>query len=233
MHPTAYRNGSIFFVTYSQFFIEGSTVVDIGSQNVNGTLKDHVPSNFTYIGVDFVPGNGVDVILEDPYKLPYDDESIDLVISSSCFEHSEFFWITFTEIIRCLKPSGLFYLNAPSGGAYHKYPIDAWRFYPDAGEALTRYAHKVGYSNVVLLESYIQKGGYWNDFCAVFLKDNSYLDFFPNRMIDGRNDFYNGKTNNHEILRPLFSTEKDEIINRRLTVRFLNKVRKIKQRLRL
>jgi len=116
MHKTAYNNGSIFFSGYSKFFEEGSVVVDIGSQNVNGTLKDHVPDNFKYIGVDFVSGNGVDVVLEDPYKFPFEDESIDIVISSSCFEHSEFFWVTFAEIIRCLKPNGIFYLNAPSGG---------------------------------------------------------------------------------------------------------------------
>ena len=30
----------------------------------------------------------------------------------------------------------LFYLNAPSNGEFHRYPVDCWRFYPDAGGAL-------------------------------------------------------------------------------------------------
>jgi len=231
MHPTAYNNGSIFFSKYASFFEEGSLVVDIGAQNVNGTLKDHVPNNFKYIGVDFVHGNGVDVVLEDPYKFPFEDESLDIVISSSCFEHSEFFWVTFTEIIRCLKPNGIFYLNAPSGGGYHRYPIDAWRFYPDAGDALSKYANKVGYSNVILLESYIQKGGYWNDFVAVFLKDRRYLNSYTDRMIENRSDYFNGKTNTSDSLRPLFSTEKDEILNKRIINRILNISRRIKHKI--
>jgi len=84
--------------------ISPKTVVEIGAQNVNGELREKIPNTFQYLGVDFVKAPGVDVVLEDPYKLPFDDESHDVVISSSCFEHSEFFWMTFMECIRILKP---------------------------------------------------------------------------------------------------------------------------------
>jgi SAM-dependent methyltransferase len=70
------------------------------------------------------------------YKLPFADGSVDVVLSSSCFEHSEFFWLLFLEILRVLRPEGLFYLNAPSNGPFHRYPVDCWRFYPDSGNAL-------------------------------------------------------------------------------------------------
>ena len=70
--------------------------------------------------MDFQQARGVDVVLDDPYKLPLDDASVDIVVSSSCFEHSEMFWLVFLEVMRVLKSDGLFYLNAPSAGSFHQ-----------------------------------------------------------------------------------------------------------------
>ena len=68
------------------------------------------------------------------------------------------FWVSYLEILRILKPVGLFYLNAPSDGAVHKYPVDCWRFYPDSGQALVTWSKRNGFNNV-LLECYTQMGG--------------------------------------------------------------------------
>jgi len=54
---------------------------------------------------------------------------------------------------RVLKEGGYLYLNAPSKGGYHQYPIDAWRFFPDAGIALCDWA-KLNKHAVELLESF-------------------------------------------------------------------------------
>jgi SAM-dependent methyltransferase len=193
MHPTAMNNGQSFFNTYSDFFNKDKTtkVVEVGSQDVNGSLKFVTPNDFQYIGVDFQAAKGVDIVLEDPYLLPFDTESIDIVLSSSCFEHSEMFWLLFLEIMRILKPTGLFYLNAPSTGSFHQYPVDCWRFYPDSGRALVAWSKRSG-GNAQLLESYIQKGGEWQDFVGVFLKDNHYFPRFTKRILDTKTDFENG-----------------------------------------
>src|SRR5574337_523037 len=118
MHHSAMSNGKSFFDCYGQHFPQTETVsvVDIGSQDVNGSLRDVCPRDFKYTGVDFVVAKNVDVVLTDPYVLPFADESVDIVLSSSCFEHSEMFWLAFLEVLRILKPCGLFYLNAPSRG---------------------------------------------------------------------------------------------------------------------
>ncbi len=137
---------------------------------------------YTYIGVDFVQGRGVDVVLEDPYKLPFSDGSVDIVVSSSCFEHSEMFWVLFLEILRILKPSGLFYLSAPSAGPFHRYPVDCWRFYPDSGNALVAWAKRNQYSPIVL-ESFTGRMDVWNDYVAVFLKDAGHIHLYPDRML--------------------------------------------------
>ena len=102
MHKTAMDHARIFFETYVK---APATIVDIGAQDVNGSLRSVAPAGCTYTGVDFVEGRGVDVIIEDAYKLPFADDTFDVAVTSSCFEHSEFFWLTFMEILRILKPA--------------------------------------------------------------------------------------------------------------------------------
>lgn len=187
------QNGQLFFDTYLGKN-SNCVVVEIGAQNVNGSLREVAPPGARYIGVDFVVGKGVDVVLTDPYCLPFESESVDVVVSSSCLEHSEMFWLSFTECLRILKPDGLLFINVPSNGAFHRYPVDCWRFYPDAGSALVTWAKRQG-MNPVLLESFItpQHQDVWNDFLAVFVKDERFLHQYPNRMIKAVEKFENGK----------------------------------------
>lgn len=194
MHPSAMKNGDYFFQRYIRYVRSENPikVVDIGAQNVNGSLKEVCPPQCEYIGVDFVAANGVDVVLDDPYSLPFADNSIDVVVSSSCFEHSEMFWVLFLEVLRVLKPHGLLYLNVPSNGSFHRYPVDCWRFFPDSGKALLRWAQRNGV-NAELIESFVslQQVNVWNDFVAVFIKDNSCLSHYPERIFTGRTDVEN------------------------------------------
>lgn len=216
MHPTAMKNCESFFASYSRFF-EGKniSVVDIGSQDVNGSLKQVCPDDFSYTGVDFAKAKGVDIVLKDPYELPFEDESVDIVLSSSCFEHSEMFWLSFLEILRILKPSGLFYLNAPSDGAVHKYPVDCWRFYPDSGQALVTWARRNDF-DPKLLESYTQIGGNWQDYVAIFLKDSSHQEKFTDRILNHKKDFENGSISDvGKILNPTELSQNQRKLRRR------------------
>lgn len=212
MHPTALKNCQEFKVAYHDTLIEINPdykIVEIGSQDVNGSLRGIFPPGLEYIGVDFVPGNGVDVILGDPYKLPFDDNSVDVVLCSSCFEHSEMFWLLHLEIIRILKPHGLFYLNVPSNGDVHKWPVDCWRFYPDSAKALVTWANYNNY-NIELLESYTsaQNKGIWNDFVAVYCKDANQSCRYLSRILDNKQDYWNGVTNlRSDISKPTTMSE--------------------------
>jgi SAM-dependent methyltransferase len=191
MHDTALANGERFFATYASR-IENPLVIDLGSQDVNGSLKSFVTPGMRYVGVDFMAAKGVDVIIDDPYSLPFPDGSVDIVVSSSCFEHSEMFWLLFLEIQRILKPTGLLYLNVPSNGMFHRYPVDCWRFYPDSGNALARWARRSGYKTS-LLESFTseQELDAWNDYVCVFVKDEAHCDHFTERMISLFKDYTN------------------------------------------
>lgn len=208
MHPSAKLNGEYFFKTYANF-LYSPLIVEIGSQNVNGSLRDVAPLGSKYIGVDFVEGLGVDLVLTDPYSLPIPSSSADIVVTSSCFEHSEMFWVLFLEGLRILKPNGLFYLNVPSNGDVHNYPVDCWRFYPNAGHALASWGKRNGYS-VALIESYVSRqiDDIWNDFVAVFLKDVNFINRYPDRIIDRNPEFENGWIYGaNELINPMSLTE--------------------------
>jgi SAM-dependent methyltransferase len=117
------------------------TVADLGSCDVNGSYRPlFTRPGWRYPGVDLAPGSNVDCVLDSPYRLPFATGSLDVFVSGQAFEHVEFFWLTWLEMARVLKPGGLIFLIAPSRGPEHRYPVDCWRFYPDAYGALAKYA---------------------------------------------------------------------------------------------
>jgi SAM-dependent methyltransferase len=121
-------------------------ILDIGALDINGSLRSAAPPNAVYVGLDIQAGAGVDVTYEVGKPLPFKPNEFDACVSTFCFEHDAFFWNTFVEVCQVLKPGGYFYLNAPSNGPYHRFPVDNWRFYPDAGLALVAWAGAKGQS---------------------------------------------------------------------------------------
>jgi SAM-dependent methyltransferase len=118
----------------------GLEVVDIGSYDVNGSYRTLFGNpGWNYRGVDLEAGPGVDIVLASPYRLPFPSGSVDLVVSGQAFEHVEFFWHSWLEMVRVLKPGGMVFLIAPSRGPEHRYPQDCWRFYPDGYRALAKF----------------------------------------------------------------------------------------------
>jgi SAM-dependent methyltransferase len=193
MHHTALVNGKQFHDVYVRDMPgDRLRVLEIGSQDVNGSLRQFYGPRFEYVGVDFAAAKGVDVVLSDPYTLPFDDASADVVLSNSCLEHSEMFWLVVLEALRVLRPHGLLYLNVPSNGEFHRYPVDCWRFYPDSGQAMVNWARRNG-MRPRLLESFTgeQVRDVWNDMIIVVVKDEAHAAFYPQRMHAARPDASN------------------------------------------
>jgi hypothetical protein len=79
---------------------------------------------------------------------------------------------------RVTKPQGLLLLIMPSQGLFHRYPLDAFRFYPDAGIALEKWADSQGLATK-LVESFTTKpeNDIWADFVAIFSEmPNNFAD---------------------------------------------------------
>lgn len=170
MHASALEYGKRFFEIYMEDWFE--RVLDIGSLDINGSLRSVCPARLAYTGIDLSPGKGVDFVLSDPYAYPFPDGHFHMIVSTSCFEHDPWFWVTFLEAVRVLAPGGLLYINAPSNGFYHGHPFDHWRFFPDAGLALQAWAQRSGVT-VDLLESFTgarATGEFWSDFVMVYRK---------------------------------------------------------------
>jgi len=183
MHDTAYQIGRLFFELY--FDGQAPSVLDVGSRDFNGSLRACVPAGTKYVGVDLEAGGGVDIVLKDPHKLPFEANSFDAAVSSSCFEHDQMFWLTFLEMARVTKKEGFIYISAPSNGSYHEYPYDNWRFYPDAGLALTEWAKTAGL-RLRLIESFVARrvADYWNDCVLVFRKGTKRTVLPPKLLCD-------------------------------------------------
>jgi len=144
-----------------------------------------------------IDAKGVDIVVTPGKPLPLPDASSDVIVTSSAFEHDACFWETFLDLLRVLRPGGLLYINAPSNNAFHRYPVDCWRFYPDAGVGLVEWATRNGIE-VDLVESFIaepQESG-WADFIAIFRKAG------PSLLRKGSMSDLNMSMNVHDIEKP-------------------------------
>lgn len=169
MHASSFENMVKCYRRYvsGNAAFQGRTlrVLDIGGADVNGSYSEIFSGpDFEYVGADLKAGPGVSLVLDDPYKVPSADASFDFVLSGQMLEHSEYFWLAFQEMVRVVKPDGFIFLIAPSAGPIHRYPVDCYRFYPDAYKALA------SYSGCHLVESWHDTRGPWNDLVGIFSK---------------------------------------------------------------
>lgn len=102
---------------HPSFFID-KKVLEVGSLNINGTLRDFFNS-CDYTGIDVGEGSGVDIVCSgENYDAP--DESYDVVCSAECFEHNPSWLETFKNMIRLCKEDGfIFFTCATTGRAEH------------------------------------------------------------------------------------------------------------------
>jgi SAM-dependent methyltransferase len=157
-------------------------ILDIGACDVGAPESAAYPGSYrplfdrpkwTYRGVDVAPGPNVDIVLPSAYRFPLASHSADVVVSGQAFEHIEFFWLTWLEMARVLKPCGLIFLIAPSRGQEHRYPVDCWRFYRDGFRALGKFARLAVIEASTDWQPHADEGSAgWGDTVGVFKKPN-------------------------------------------------------------
>lgn len=83
-------------------------LVEFGSRYVNGDVRGFFKAN-TYIGVDAVPGDGVDV--ESLCHLYQTRDTFDVVLSFEMLEHDPYFPLSLLHMVNLLRPGGLFVMT--------------------------------------------------------------------------------------------------------------------------
>jgi len=153
MHSSSMQNMQIFRDQYAPVPI--GRLIDVGSLDVNGSYRPLFP-RWEYIGCDVVPGNGVDVVLKDPYHWPIPDNYCDLAICGQALEHIEHDDQAMAEMVRVLKHGAYCCVIAPSAGPPHHEP-DYRRYTPDSMRGL---AKKVG---LTVIRITITPSSIWKD----------------------------------------------------------------------
>ena len=110
--------------------IENKRILDIGSQNINGTYRELFPHK-DYIGIDTATGSGVDIVVDSKHFYPFKDDTFDLVICGQVLEHTYEPGLVVQEIHRLLRPSGKTCIIVPWKWDVHRYPVDCYRILPD------------------------------------------------------------------------------------------------------
>ena len=96
------------------FFFRDQKVVEIGSLDINGSVRGFFQGGF-YVGVDVGPGPGVDVVCEGQ-NYPGADASFDVVISCECMEHNPHWKETWHNMLRLCRPGGLVIMTCATTG---------------------------------------------------------------------------------------------------------------------
>jgi len=112
--------------------IKGKRVIEVGSYDVNGSLRSLVESYYPaeYIGVDIVEGPGVDIICKAEDILErFGKESFDIVIATELLEHILDWRESIHHIKNICKTGGIILITTRSyGHPYHGHPYDFWRY---------------------------------------------------------------------------------------------------------
>jgi SAM-dependent methyltransferase len=95
--------------------VAGGRIIEIGSYDVNGTVRATFGGSVAYTGVDLEDGPGVDVV-SFGHEVDSPDSSFDIAISGECFEHDPHWRETFANMVRLTRAGGLVAFTCASSG---------------------------------------------------------------------------------------------------------------------
>jgi len=129
MHPTV-----IDFVerTLTAEHITGKSVLEVGSADVNGSVRPYIESLHPkmYHGVDMAPGPRVDQVVDcELLSVTVGYGAWDVVISTEMLEHVRDWRACLLQLSYVTKLGGLLLITTRSPGfPYHPFPEDHWRY---------------------------------------------------------------------------------------------------------
>lgn len=121
-------------VAKNDFIKTSGKVLEIGSLDINGSVRQFFTDAEEYIGIDLQKGKGVDKVMgaHDITK-HFSPETFSTVICLEMLEHDKAFWKTIEIIYKVLKKGGFLIVSTPTFGfPLHRFPKDYFRFGEDA-----------------------------------------------------------------------------------------------------
>lgn len=112
-------------------------VLELGAKrSIPGRSTRHdewIPNASEYLGTDVEPGHDVDIVA-DVHRLTevIGEESFDIMVSCSTFEHFKYPHIAAHQVMKALKIGGLLFIQTHQTFHLHSYPYDYFRFSREA-----------------------------------------------------------------------------------------------------
>lgn len=164
---------------YTPFFKNVSRVLEVGSLNVNGSVRDHFADVDTYIGLDWRPGPLVDIVcLAQDMNF---DKSFNTIISCSMLEHDPYWDASMTRMVQCLRYDGGLFLSwgASQCAAHEVHTAPDGQYHAlQAGKVLKLlddlglYVHEFQYESAMPCRQGTDKG--WGEVALVAFKHKQY-----------------------------------------------------------
>lgn len=101
-------------VTSISPFYKHARVLEIGSYDVNGSVRSNFNDVSEYVGVDLIPGPSVDVVTKG--HLYNNDTKFDIVLSVESFEHNSDWVKTFENMIKLTNSDGILIFTCATRG---------------------------------------------------------------------------------------------------------------------
>jgi len=130
-----FRNVQDFLLRFEAKFTPFRDVLDVGSYNINGSVKDILsPASYVnFTGIDMRPGPGVDLVLNGHELDTLGYECFDLITCCETLEHDDMFWLTVANMRDALKHRGWMLVTVPGiSFTKHDFPHDYYRFTEEA-----------------------------------------------------------------------------------------------------
>ena len=109
-----------FIKEFKEFYINNSfnkdiNVLEIGSLDVNGNIRNLFDFTNEYIGIDLEKGPNVDLVLNGT-NINELNTNFDIIISCECFEHAKDWKLIFEKMCQISKPNSFIVISVASTG---------------------------------------------------------------------------------------------------------------------
>ena len=130
---------------FAKYFNQDAKILEIGSQNINGTVRDFFRSSKNYLGIDLGIAKDVDWIIPgELIELP--DNWAEVTISTECFEHCKDWAKVFNNMMRITEPGGLLIITCASHGRATHGTLDSDEY---SSPLTTSYYKNLGINDIV------------------------------------------------------------------------------------